>query len=64
MKSFGGIAQELDCGLIPKKLNSLPIKNAQETLEEISRGFSQPAFEDFLKCLVSSRREGGVKGRN
>lgn len=64
MKGFGGIIQKPDCDFIPKKLNSLPIKNIQETPEEISLGFSQPAFEDFFKCLVNIKREGCVRVRN
>lgn len=44
MKGFGGVIQKLDSVLIPKKLNSVPIKNIQETPEEISPHFSQLAF--------------------
>ena len=64
MKGFGRILQKLHCVLIPKKLNSLPIKNIQETPEEISLGFSQPAFKDFFKCLVNIKKEGCVRVRN
>jgi len=63
MKGFGRILQKLDCGLIPKKLNSLSIKNIQET-PEISLGFSHSAFEDFFKCLVNMKREGCVRVRS
>lgn len=47
MKGFEGILQNLDSGFAPKMFDSLAIKNSQET-PEISLGFSQPAFEDFL----------------
>lgn len=47
MKGFEGILQNLDSGFVPKMFDSLTIKNSQET-PEISLGFAQPAFEDFL----------------
>lgn len=49
MKGFEGILQNLDSGFAPKMFDSLAIKNSQET-PEISLGFSQPAFEDFLSA--------------
>lgn len=49
MKGFEGILQKLDSGFAPKMFNSLAIKNSQET-PEISLGFAQPAFEDFLSA--------------
>lgn len=49
MKGFEGILQNLDSGFVPKMFNNLTIKNSQET-PEISLGFAQPAFEDFLSA--------------
>lgn len=63
-KGFGGIIQKLDCGLIPKKLNSVPIKNIQENQRRFLWVSPSLLSRIFFKYLVNNKMEGCVRVRN